>query len=61
MVKMMIIGDTGVGKSCMIMRYAENNFTPVFNSTIGADFVRVSSTRKLKTQKFRAKKCGYKS
>jgi GTPase SAR1 family protein len=46
LLKILIIGNSGVGKSCMLMRYVENNFTTAFYNTIGVDFVRVHSCRK---------------
>jgi Ras-related protein Rab-1A len=36
--KLLLIGNSGVGKSCMLMRYAENSFTTNFFNTIGVDF-----------------------
>lgn len=36
--KLLLIGNSGVGKSCMLMRYAENTFTSNFYNTIGVDF-----------------------
>jgi GTPase SAR1 family protein len=39
MLKILIIGNSGVGKSCMLMRYVEDNFTSAFYNTIGVDFV----------------------
>ena len=38
LLKILIIGNSGVGKSCMLMRYVENNFTTAFYNTIGVDF-----------------------
>jgi len=42
-----LIGNSGVGKSCMLMRYAENSFTTNFYNTIGVDFVKLPSEKKL--------------
>ena len=35
---MLIIGNSGVGKSCLLLRYAENSFNENFFNTIGVDF-----------------------
>jgi GTPase SAR1 family protein len=39
--KMLLIGNSGVGKSCLLLRYAENSFNENFFNTIGVDFVRI--------------------
>ncbi|XP_044065196.1 ras-related protein Rab-13 isoform X3 [Siniperca chuatsi] len=36
--KLLLIGDSGVGKTCLIIRLAEDNFNSTYISTIGIDF-----------------------
>jgi len=36
--KLLLIGDSGVGKSCLLLRYCEESFTPSFITTLGIDF-----------------------
>lgn len=36
--KLVLIGDSGVGKTCIIFRFVENKFDSSFITTIGIDF-----------------------
>lgn len=36
--KILLIGDSGVGKSCLLVRFVDDKFNPSFITTIGIDF-----------------------
>lgn len=36
--KILIIGNSGAGKSCMLLRFADDSYTESFITTIGVDF-----------------------
>ena len=36
--KLLIVGESGVGKTCILLRFADNQFEESFLSTIGVDF-----------------------
>ena len=36
--KWIFVGEMGVGKTCLIKRWIENNFTANYKSTVGVDF-----------------------
>ncbi|KAM4664588.1 ras-related protein Rab-13 [Discoglossus pictus] len=47
--KLLLIGDSGVGKTCLIVRFSEDSFTSTYISTIGIDF-------KIRTTEIQGKK-----
>jgi small GTP-binding protein len=38
LVKLLLIGESSVGKSCILLRYSENKFQESFFTTVGIDF-----------------------
>eukprot|EP00439_Symbiodinium_sp_Y106_P045412 s5153_g5.t1 len=36
--RILLIGDSGVGKSCLLMRFADDTYSDNFVATIGVDF-----------------------
>ena len=47
--KILLIGDSGVGKTCILCRFSDDSFNSSFISTIGIDF-------KMKTIELNGKK-----
>jgi len=50
LLKILTIGDTAVGKTCLIMQFSEGGFQPSFITTVGIDYKR--KIVKLDDQKF---------
>lgn len=51
--KVLIIGDSGAGKSCMLMKYTDDIYGEAYMSTIGVDFrikTLVINNKKIKLQ-----------
>lgn len=38
LIKLLVIGDSSVGKSCLLLRFCDDEFTPSFITTVGIDF-----------------------
>lgn len=36
--KLLLIGDSSVGKSCLLLRFADDTYTESYITTIGVDF-----------------------
>lgn len=36
--KLLVVGDSGVGKSCLLLRFADDTYSESFISTLGVDF-----------------------
>jgi len=37
--KIIVLGDSGVGKTCLLNRYVKQEYTQLYRATIGADFL----------------------
>lgn len=38
LIKLLALGDSGVGKTTFLYRYTDNKFNPKFITTVGIDF-----------------------
>ena len=52
--KILLLGDSTVGKSCFLMRYSDNVFVDYYVTTIGLDYklkyIDLDSGKKIKVQ-----------
>ncbi|KAJ9101159.1 GTPase Ypt2 [Naganishia friedmannii] len=44
LIKLLLIGDSGVGKSCLLLRFCDDAWTPSFITTIGQERFRTITT-----------------
>lgn len=44
--KIIIVGDSGVGKSNILLRFRSNSFDPFMKNTIGVDFYQLDHSTK---------------
>eukprot|EP00117_Sycon_ciliatum_P016546 scpid50791/ scgid3516/ Ras-related protein Rab-22A; Rab-14 len=51
-VKLCLLGDTGVGKTCLVLRFVTNTFNENSECTVGASFMTKSMVVDNKTIKF---------
>ncbi|KAL7992873.1 hypothetical protein Chor_017129 [Crotalus horridus] len=49
MFKILIIGNSSVGKTSFLFRYADDSFTPAFVSTVGIDFKDTAGQERYRT------------
>ena len=55
LIKLLLIGDSGVGKSCLLVRFSDDAFSASYITTIGIDFkirtiMNKEDNRRLKLQ-----------
>jgi GTPase SAR1 family protein len=49
LIKLILIGDSGVGKTCLLLRFADDNYTSAHISTIGKTIVTATTSSSLFT------------
>lgn len=61
MFKLLIIGNSSVGKTSFLFRFSDDTFSSAFVSTVGIDFkvkTIISNGKRIKLQIWVSKKCG---
>lgn len=54
LIKLILIGDSGVGKTCFLLRFSEDSFATSHISTIGR-FIRIWLNRFMKVSTLRSR------
>ena len=49
---MVLLGESGVGKSSLVLRFINNEFRPYFETTLGAAFTQKSVVHQSTTYKY---------
>ncbi len=61
MVKILLIGNSGVGKSSILLQYSDKKFAHNYYNTIGVDYVHPSTFSASSTSPFAARASNCKS
>lgn len=60
MVKILLIGNSGVGKSSILLQYSDKKFAHSYYNTIGVDYVSASLLRESNTSTLEGRTSSYK-
>ena len=53
--KYIIIGDSSVGKSCLLIRFVDKKFVPVHDMTVGVEYGNANLDLEYKTEELKLK------